>query len=108
MPSAGHHAFADLAGGFCFLNNSAITAQHLRLNFQNVAIIDVDVHHGNGTQSIFYQREDVLTVSLHTDLSVSILFSGDIRTKLDQRKALVIILIIPWFMELKMKNTYKL
>ena len=63
----GHHAFADLAGGFCFLNNSAITAQHLRLNFQKVAIIDVDVHHGNGTQSIFYQRDDVLTVSLHVD-----------------------------------------
>lgn len=63
----GHHAFADLAGGFCFLNNSAIAAQHLRLNFQKVAILDVDVHHGNGTQSIFYQRNDILTVSLHAD-----------------------------------------
>ena len=55
----GHHAFADLAGGFCFLNNSAIAAQHLRFNFQKVAILDVDVHHGNGTQSIFYQLEEL-------------------------------------------------
>jgi len=59
--------FADLAGGFCFLNNSAIAAQYLRKNFQKVVILDVDVHHGNGTQSIFYQRDDVLTVSLHAD-----------------------------------------
>ena len=63
----GHHAFADLAGGFCFLNNSAIAAQHLCSRFQRVVILDVDVHHGNGTQSIFYKRQDVLTVSLHTD-----------------------------------------
>jgi acetoin utilization deacetylase AcuC-like enzyme len=63
----GHHAFADLAGGFCFLNNSAIAAQHLRGSFQRVVILDVDVHHGNGTQSIFYERQDVLTVSLHTN-----------------------------------------
>ena len=63
----GHHAFADLAGGFCFLNNSAIAAQYLRKNFQKVVILDVDVHHGNGTQSIFYKREDVMTVSLHAD-----------------------------------------
>lgn len=63
----GHHAYADLAGGFCFLNNSAIAAQMLRERHDRVAILDVDVHHGNGTQGIFYNRADVLTVSLHAD-----------------------------------------
>jgi acetoin utilization deacetylase AcuC-like enzyme len=63
----GHHAYRDLAGGFCFLNNSAIAAAHLQLGHERVAILDVDVHHGNGTQSIFYQRSDVLTVSIHAD-----------------------------------------
>jgi acetoin utilization deacetylase AcuC-like enzyme len=63
----GHHAFADVAGGFCFLNNSAIAAQHLRKTAARVAILDVDLHHGNGTQGIFYARSDVLTVSLHAD-----------------------------------------
>ncbi len=63
----GHHAYRDLAGGFCFLNNSAIAAAHLRLEHERVAILDVDVHHGNGTQGIFYERGDVLTVSIHAD-----------------------------------------
>jgi acetoin utilization deacetylase AcuC-like enzyme len=63
----GHHAFADVAGGFCFLNNTAIAAQRLRSKAARVAILDVDLHHGNGTQGIFYARSDVLTVSLHAD-----------------------------------------
>ena len=63
----GHHAFADLAGGFCFLNNAAIAAQELRRTHDRVAILDVDLHHGNGTQGIFYGRGDVLTVSIHAD-----------------------------------------
>lgn len=63
----GHHAFADMAGGFCFLNNVAIAAEHLLPRFSKVTILDVDVHHGNGTQGIFYQRSDVLTISTHTD-----------------------------------------
>jgi acetoin utilization deacetylase AcuC-like enzyme len=63
----GHHAYRDLASGFCFLNNSAIAAAHLRLKHERVAILDVDVHHGNGTQGIFYERGDVLTVSIHAD-----------------------------------------
>ena len=63
----GHHAYADRAGGFCFLNNSAIAAEFLRARHGRVAILDVDVHHGNGTQGIFYHRRDVLTVSLHAD-----------------------------------------
>ena len=63
----GHHAYADMAGGFCFLNNTAVAAQRLRGRHQKVAILDVDVHHGNGTQGIFYERDDVLTVSIHAD-----------------------------------------
>jgi acetoin utilization deacetylase AcuC-like enzyme len=63
----GHHAYHDMAGGFCFLNNTAIAAAHLRVKHERVAILDVDVHHGNGTQGIFYSRADVLTVSIHAD-----------------------------------------
>jgi acetoin utilization deacetylase AcuC-like enzyme len=64
----GHHAFAAAACGFCYLNNSAIAAQHLRQKLGGpVAVLDIDVHHGNGTQEIFYPRNDVLTVSLHAD-----------------------------------------
>jgi len=63
----GHHAFADMAGGFCYLNNTAIAAELLLRAHDRVAILDVDLHHGNGTQSIFYQRADVLTVSIHAD-----------------------------------------
>lgn len=63
----GHHAFAEVAGGFCFLNNTAIGAQILLNKFPRVAILDVDLHHGNGTQGIFYERADVLTVSIHAD-----------------------------------------
>ena len=65
----GHHAYADMAGGFCFLNNTAIAAQRLRAAHQRVAVLDVDVHHGNGTQGIFWERADVLTVSIHADPS---------------------------------------
>ena len=63
----GHHAFGDLAGGFCFLNNAAIAAEHLLRAGRRPAILDVDVHHGNGTQGIFEARADVLTVSIHAD-----------------------------------------
>ena len=63
----GHHCFTDLAGGFCYLNNAAIAAQRLRKSHDRVAIIDVDLHHGNGTQGIFYARDDVFTLSIHAD-----------------------------------------
>ncbi|MEX1036738.1 MAG: histone deacetylase family protein [Sneathiella sp.] len=63
----GHHAFKDQAGGFCFLNNIAIAAQFARRTVNRVAILDIDVHHGNGTQGIFYDRDDVFTVSTHCD-----------------------------------------
>jgi acetoin utilization deacetylase AcuC-like enzyme len=82
----GHHAGRDLYGGYCYLNNAAIAAQYLgsgewglrtggRLDPQSpianrqspVAVLDIDFHHGNGTQQIFYERDDVLFVSIHAD-----------------------------------------
>ena len=64
----GHHAARDLYGGYCFLNNAAIAAEYLRdRGAARVAVLDVDFHHGNGTQDIFYGRADVLYVSLHGD-----------------------------------------
>lgn len=63
----GHHARPDAAGGFCFLNNSAITANHLRESYGQVAVLDPDMHHGQGVQEIFWHRDDVLYVSIHGD-----------------------------------------
>ncbi|HEX8969187.1 MAG TPA: histone deacetylase family protein, partial [Chloroflexota bacterium] len=64
----GHHAAHAVFGGFCFFNNAAITAEYLaRRTDSKVAVLDVDYHHGNGTQQIFYQRGDVLYVSVHAD-----------------------------------------
>jgi len=61
----GHHAYSDLAGGYCYINNVAVAAEYLLKTRNRVAILDVDVHHGNGTQGIFYNRADVAFVSLH-------------------------------------------
>ena len=62
----GHHAMKDMAGGYCYINNAAASAQAFRDGgAPRVAILDVDYHHGNGTQDIFYDRSDVLFVSLH-------------------------------------------
>ncbi|HEY2070781.1 MAG TPA: histone deacetylase family protein [Rhizomicrobium sp.] len=63
----GHHASRDVFGGYCYLNNVAIAAQWLADKGLRPAILDVDYHHGNGTQSIFYGRDDVLFVSIHAD-----------------------------------------
>ncbi|XXF10389.1 histone deacetylase family protein [Pseudomonas sp. D2-3] len=66
----GHHAASDLMGGYCYLNNAAIATQaFLDGGCKRVAILDVDYHHGNGTQSIFYGRNDVLVASIHGDPS---------------------------------------
>lgn len=62
----GHHAATDLFGGYSFLNNAGLAAQSMLDNgAERIAILDVDFHHGNGTQDIFYNRDDVLFVSLH-------------------------------------------
>ncbi|PWG65740.1 histone deacetylase family protein [Sediminicurvatus halobius] len=63
----GHHARVDAAGGFCYLNNAAIAAEALRERFPRIAILDSDVHHGQGIQEIFYERSDVLYLSIHGD-----------------------------------------
>ncbi len=64
----GHHAGRNLIGGYCFFNNAAIVAESVRARgAERVAILDVDFHHGNGTQQIFWERSDVLYVSLHGD-----------------------------------------
>lgn len=60
----GHHAEHNAFGGFCYFNSSAVAAHYLS-RYGKVAVLDVDFHHGNGTQDIFYQRSDVLTVSIH-------------------------------------------
>ena len=63
----GHHASSDQAMGFCLLNHVAVAAEHLRREWHlaRVAIVDLDAHHGNGTQQIFAERDDVLYVSIH-------------------------------------------
>ena len=64
----GHHAGPDFMGGYCFLNNAAIAVQAFRTRgCGRLAILDVDYHHGNGTQSIFYRSPEVLFVSIHGD-----------------------------------------
>jgi acetoin utilization deacetylase AcuC-like enzyme len=63
----GHHAYRDMGGGACYLNNAAIATEVLRREFRHLAIVDIEVHHGNGTQNLFYDRQDVLFVSLHRD-----------------------------------------
>lgn len=65
----GHHCTRDFPNGFCLLNNVAVAAEYaLGAGFaQRVAILDWDVHHGNGTEAIFYDRSDVYTVSVHQE-----------------------------------------
>jgi acetoin utilization deacetylase AcuC-like enzyme len=64
----GHHAYAARAGGHCFLNNAAIAAERLRARgAARVGVLDVDSHHGNGTQGIFWERSDVAFASVHGD-----------------------------------------
>ena len=65
----GHHSGRDYCGGYCYLNNAAIAAEHARRSGRRVAILDIDYHHGNGTQDIFYGDPDVLFVSIHADPS---------------------------------------
>lgn len=61
----GHHAGPDHGGGFCYFNNAAVAAKNALKRSERVAIVDIDAHHGNGTQEIFYSSRDVLYVSLH-------------------------------------------
>ncbi|MBN2331680.1 MAG: GNAT family N-acetyltransferase [Deltaproteobacteria bacterium] len=60
----GHHAESRVFGGFCYFNNSAVAAHYLS-GYGKTVVLDLDYHHGNGTQEIFYRRDDVLTISIH-------------------------------------------
>ena len=76
----GHHAGADYMGGYCYLNNAAIAAEAgIAAGRGRVAILDVDYHHGNGTQDIFWRRGDVLFASIHADPRTDYPFSGPCR-----------------------------
>ena len=66
----GHHAGPATFGGYCYLNNTALAAAWLAFRGARVAVVDVDTHHGNGTQAVFWTRGDVLTVSIHGDPEV--------------------------------------
>ena len=73
----GHHAAPATFGGYCYLNNTALAAAWLAARGAKVAIVDVDTHHGNGTQAVFWTRGDVLTISIHGDPEVHFpFFSG--------------------------------
>ncbi len=72
----GHHAGRNFFGGFCYFNNAAAAAQYLSHHYRT-AVLDLDFHHGNGTQDIFYERQDILTISIHGDPDYSYpYFSG--------------------------------
>lgn len=71
----GHHAEYKTMGGYCYFNNAAIAADYLS-KYGRVAILDIDFHHGNGTQSIFYSRSDVFYVSIHADPHVKFPYSS--------------------------------
>ncbi len=71
----GHHAEHRSMGGYCYFNNAAIAAEYLSQHGK-VAILDIDFHHGNGTQHSFYERSDVLYVSLHADSTVRYPYSS--------------------------------
>ena len=76
----GHHATSSNAMGFCFFNNIALAANNLieKKKAKRIAIIDIDNHYGNGTADIFYERNDILTLSLHADPRISFPFQGRI------------------------------
>jgi acetoin utilization deacetylase AcuC-like enzyme len=65
----GHHCLPDFPNGFCLLNNIAIAVEAAMADglSARVAVLDWDVHHGNGTEAIFYDRDDVLTISIHQE-----------------------------------------
>lgn len=72
----GHHAGHDFYHGFCYLNNVAIAAEMLKSEENKVSIIDIDVHHGDGTQNIFYEDSSVFYASLHADPSIVLPHTG--------------------------------
>jgi len=77
----GHHAEPSSFGGFCYFNSTAVAAEHLS-GYGKIAILDIDYHHGNGQQEVFYERSDVLTISIHGHPSIAYpYFSGFVSEK---------------------------
>jgi acetoin utilization deacetylase AcuC-like enzyme len=91
----GHHAGFETAAGFCYINNTALAAQALRREFSRVAVLDIDVHHGNGTQGIFYDRSDVYTISIHADPKVTYPFYSGYEHEIGQGRGYGFNLNIP-------------
>ncbi len=83
----GHHASEGLFGGYCYFNNAAIAATYFR-QYGRVAVLDIDAHHGNGTQSIFWRDPEVLTISIHADPAVSFPFFLGYRNERGQGEGL--------------------
>lgn len=81
----GHHAEYKNTGGYCYFNNAALAADYLSQTGK-VAILDIDFHHGNGTQALFYDRDDVLYVSLHADPRVRFPYSSGITDEIGEGK----------------------
>lgn len=81
----GHHAEHAMAGGYCYINNAAVAAQYLS-RYGKVATLDVDFHHGNGTQHIFYERDDVYTVSIHADPAWKFPYYSGYKVEIGDRK----------------------
>ena len=76
----GHHAGDAYMGGYCYFNNAALAADHL-CNHGRVAVLDIDFHHGNGTQQLFYDRDDVLYVSVHADPRLNYPYTNGLETE---------------------------
>jgi acetoin utilization deacetylase AcuC-like enzyme len=83
----GHHCGADYMGGYCYLNSAAIAAEAAVSAGKRVAILDIDYHHGNGTQDIFYARGDVFFASIHADPAPTIPSTGAMPTKPEKERA---------------------
>lgn len=83
----GHHAEYKTMGGYCYFNNAAIAANYLS-DHGKVAILDIDFHHGNGTQSIFYNRPDVFYVSIHADPSIKFPYNSGFANEQGEGKGL--------------------
>jgi acetoin utilization deacetylase AcuC-like enzyme len=90
----GHHAESRVFGGFCYFNSTAVAAHYLS-RFGRVAVLDLDYHHGNGQQEIFYRRRDVLTVSLHGDPSFAYPYFSGFRSEKGAGKGLGFNINIP-------------
>jgi len=83
----GHHAECNAMGGYCYFNNAAIAADYLSRKGR-VAILDIDFHHGNGTQNLFYERDDILYVSLHADPKVKFPYTSGFADEKGKEKGL--------------------